>query len=406
MSKLAEPDEEQGEPHAGHAPRDEDRSTRRLLVLLLWFLGLAALGLLVLLVWLLRPTSQPTPPGQAAGYPIEVVTTIYGFGTQPDQMIKTPLGVTFDAGGNIWISDTGQSRVEEYRGDGTFIRTIGSDHGDGQLGSPYGLAVDPSTDRVYVADYAAGLVKVYSTSGNFISHMPADDQNRKVFGADGFTPYDVKIVNGRIVVSSYDGLYFFDQTGHVVARWGGTANGAPAYGPPVGMFNFPDAFTADPKTGNIYVADSMNRRIEALDSNGNWLWFSGKPDSGGQIRGFWQLPRGIQIGPDGNIYVVDTFRPDPKGMGTGHLVVLSPDGRLLSEFGRAGSQDGAFNMPDHLALNADGTLWAIADRENNRVVIFRLNTPYPPPSSLEAPKYKGMLVPTQGLISSTPSPEP
>ncbi len=207
-------------------------------------------------------------------------------------------------------------------------------------------------------------------------------------------------------MSSYDGLYFFDTSGHVVARWGGTVKGKPAYGVPVGMFNFPDSFTVDEKTGNIYVADTMNRRVVALDSNGNWLWFSGKPDVGGKIMGFWQLPRSIQIGPDGNIYVVDTFRPDNTGMGVGHIVVLSPDGRLLSEFGRSGSEDGAFAMPDQLALNPDGSLWAIADRENDRVVIFRLNTPYPAVDQLETPKYKGMLVPTDGLISSTPSPSP
>ena len=402
MAKIAEPTEEKEQPT--RALREEDRSTRRLLVTLMWLLGIAAVALLGLLIWILRPKSG-TPPDQAAGYPIEVVTTIYGSGQKANELIKTPLGVTFDDAGNVWVSDTGQSRVEEYRADGTFIQKIGDEEGLGKLYSPYGIAVDPATDRVYVADYASGFVQIYSTTGQYIAHMPADDQNPKAFGKGGFTPYAVKIVDGRIVVSSYDGLYFFDDSGHIVSRWGGTAKGRPVYGAPVGMFNFPDSFTVDEETGNIYVADTLNRRIVALDSNGDWLWFSGRPDVGGNIAGFWQLPRSIQIGPDGNIYVVDTFRPNHTGMGVGHIVVLSPDGRLLSEFGRSGTQDGAFSMPDQLSLNADGTLWAIADRENDRVVIFRLNTPYPAVDPLEVPKYRGMLVPTGGLISSTPSPK-
>jgi hypothetical protein len=77
-------------------------------------------------------------------------------------------------------------------------------------------------------------------------------------------------------------------------------------------------------------------------------------------------------------------------MGAGHMVVLSPDGELLSEFGRTGYQDGSFSFPDHLTFDSKD-LWAIADRENNRVVIFRLHTPYPPPNEIEASKYEGMV---------------
>jgi DNA-binding beta-propeller fold protein YncE len=376
-----------------------------MLVVLLWVLGFAAVALLVLLFWLLRPTST-TAPGQAAGYPIEVVTTIYGFGEDANELLKTPIGVAFDPAGNVWISNTGQSRMEEYTSDGSFIRMVGNDEGPGKLSSPYGITVDPATDRVYVADFALGTVQVYSTDGNYVGHFPADDQSLKVFGPAGFTPYDVKVVDGRIVVSSYDGLYFFDQSGHVVSRWGGTLKGKNAYGAPLGMFNFPDAFVADPETGRIYVADTMNRRILALGSEGKWLWASGVPDANNKIKGFWQLPRGIEIGPDGNLYVVDTFRYDLKGMGTGHIVVLSPDGKLLSEFGRSGEEDGAFAFPDHLATGT-GDLWAIADRENNRVVIFRLHTPYPTVTDVVRERYpKGLVQLQDAYITSSPTPAP
>ncbi len=365
---------------------DEDRSTRKLLIILFWTLGVAALFLLALLIWLLWP-QQTTPPGQAAGYPIEVVTTIYGYGEGADELLRTPLGVAFSGNDNVWISNTGRSRVEQYTTDGTFVRMIGADDGAGKLIAPYGLTIDDAGGRVYVADYGSGFVQVYTTSGEYVGHLPADDQDLEVFG-EGFTPYDVEIVEGRVVVSSNDGLYFFDTSGHVTSRWVGTVKKENVRGPEFGQFNFPDSFTVDPATGTFYVADTTNRRVVALSPEGQWLWVSGTPDSAGETTGFWQLPRSIQIGPDGNLYVVDTFRPDEDGMGAGHISVLSPEGELLAEFGRNGYEDGAFRFPDQIAFDTQD-LWAIADRENNRVVIFRLRTPYPPPDEIEAGKYVG-----------------
>jgi tripartite motif-containing protein 71 len=404
MATSTEPRKDTTPP--GDEPDEEDHSGRKLLVFLLWFLVAAAIGLLALLFWLLRPKPAAPSPGEAAGYPIEVVTTIYGYGDQANELLTTPLGVAFGADGNVWIANTGQSRVEEYTADGGFIRQIGADEGPGQLYTPYGISIDPNLDRVYVADFTAQTVQIFTTSGGYVGHLPADDQSMRAFGKAGFAPYDVQVVNGRIVVASYDGLYFFDSQGHVVARWGGTARHKKVYGAPLGMFNFPDSFTSDPATGRIYVTDTMNRRVVALDDQGKWLWVSGRPDEAGEIKGFWQLPRSIQLGPDGNLYVVDTFRPSEQGMGSGHIVVLSPDGQLLSEFGRTGSDDGAFSFPDQLARDPSSDLWAMADRENNRVVIFRLRTPYPAPEKLEAAKYKGMVVRPMGFVSSTPSPEP
>lgn len=366
---------------------DEDRTSRRLLKIMFWILAIAAIALVALLLWLLWP--KETPSSQAAGYPIEVVTTIYGYGDQPGELLRTPLGVAFDDEDNVWISNTGQSRVEQYTTDGDYIRTIGEEPGPGQLLSPYGLEVDPATDRVYVADFAGGFVQVYTTAGAYVGHFPADDQELKVFG-DAFSPYDVQVIDGRVVVASNDGLYFFDANGNVVGRWVGRSGGKNIRGARFGQFNFPDSFTVDSETGTYYVADTMNRRVVAIDPSGQWMWVSGSPDSAGEITGFWQLPRSIQVGPDGNIYVVDTFRPDDEGMGVGHIVVLSPEGELLSEFGRAGYTDGSFSYPDQIAFDG-GELWALADRENHRVVIFRLLTPYPEPTQIEAERYAGSL---------------
>lgn len=386
MATTTDPVEAPQVPPPG--PGGDDDPTRRLLKVLFVILAIAAVALLALLLWLLRPEDEGPPPGQAAGYPIDVVTTIYGYGDAENERITQPLGVGFDADANVWISNTGQSRVEVYTDGGDYIRSVGDQEGDGKLVSPYGIAIDEARGLVYVADLSGRQVQIYTIEGQPVGHLPADDQKMEVFGDDGFTPYDVELSpDGRVVVSSNDGLYWFDQDGAMIARWGGSANGVNLRGPWDGVFNYPNSFTIDQETGWIYVTDTGNRRVIAMDPDGFWKWVSGTPDEDQQIASFWQLPRSIAIGPDdGNLYTVDTFRFDPEGMGTGHIVVLSKDGDLLSEFGRSGSVDGAFSYPDQMAPGPDG-LWAIADRENNRVVVFRLITPYPEVDDLLARRY-------------------
>lgn len=75
----------------------------------------------------------------------------------------------------------------------------------------------------------------------------------------------------------------------------------------------------------------------------------------------------MDIGPDGNLYVVD-YRP--------MVSVISPDGRLITSWGRAGSGDKEFNfaVPNldgaaHIAVGRDGLVY-VSDGGNRRVQVF------------------------------------
>jgi hypothetical protein len=102
----------------------EDRGTRRLLFVLLGILVLGAVALLVLLFWLLRPEASADSSAAEGGYPIQVVTTIYGYGEEPNELVRTPLGVTFDPDGNVWISNTASPRRAPRT---ARVRTVGAD---------------------------------------------------------------------------------------------------------------------------------------------------------------------------------------------------------------------------------------------------------------------------------------
>ncbi|MFA5891222.1 MAG: hypothetical protein WDA27_09785 [Actinomycetota bacterium] len=357
-----------------------DRTTRRFLKVMLGVLTAAAVGLVILLSIMLRPDSGPSvvSPRLVGKSPLDVVKVI--FTTGKDGPLKTPLGVAFDADGGIWIADTGNSRVAVFTASGKFVALVGDQDGPGKLYAPYGLTVDSANDRAYVADYTAGAVRVYTTSGRYVESIPSSEQSLDVFGPNGFTPFEVKVVGNKIVVASNDGLYFFSRRGVVTARWGGASRGSAP-----GSFNFPDAFDYDPALKRYYVADTLNRRVKALDADGKVLWTSGRPDAAGKIVGFWQLPRGITVGAEGNLFVVDTFRFDETGVGAGFFVVLSKDGKLLSEFGRVGTEDDAFSFPEKIAVGSAGVM-AVADRENHRVVLFTVKT-LPVPTERERSSY-------------------
>ena len=372
-----EPDTAVGPDPSG--PPDEDKLTRRLLYFLAGLLMIAGLALLVVLFFLLRPKTE-APTTAAEGYPIIPVMSLVAFGGDIQDLLNKPLSATFDSGSNVWVSDTGNSRLLVFAEDGSSLRQIGNVEGPGQLIQPYGIALDENAGNVYVADFGAGKIQVFTLEGAYVTSIPNAKVDLKQFGPDGFFPYDVKVLGDRIVASSNNGLYFFSKDGSLINRWGTRDRG-------IGytQFNFPDAFTVDCTKDIVYVADSLNKRIVALNSDGVVRWISGTPDEGQKITGFWQLPRGITLGPDGNLYVVDTFRTVETGVGDGYFVVLSPSGDLVSAFGRTGDEEDSFSFPEHVAFNGED-LWAVADREHNRVLLFKL-APLPAPGEQNTQEY-------------------
>src|ERR1051326_7183451 len=55
---------------------------------------------------------------------------------------------------NVYVADYNNSRIQKFDSNGTFITKWGSlGTGDGQFNNTLGVAVDPKTGNVYVADY-------------------------------------------------------------------------------------------------------------------------------------------------------------------------------------------------------------------------------------------------------------
>ncbi len=146
--------------------------------------------------------------------------------------------------------------------------------------------------------------------------------------------------------------------GEVLESWGSFADGvaAPAE---IGAFNEPWGIAVGPD-GSVYVSDTWNHRVQKFTADGQPVTAWGQYGQADQQDGFWG-PRGLAVDAEGNVYVADT--------GNKRIVVFDPDGAYLTEFGTAGLDPGQFDEPVSVAVGEDGTVY-VTDTWNQRLQTF------------------------------------
>ena len=109
----------------------------------------------------------------------------------------------------------------------------------------------------------------------------------------------------------------------------------------------------------IYVADSLNDRIQKFDADGNFLTTWGVYGTAGD--GKFSRPGGVATDFAGNVYVVDA--------GNNRVQKFDSNGVFLSKLGAFGTANGQFNGPYGIVTDATGNVW-VADSGNNRIQKF------------------------------------
>jgi sugar lactone lactonase YvrE len=141
----------------------------------------------------------------------------------------------------------------------------------------------------------------------------------------------------------------FAQPPVYLAQWGSHGTGP-------GQFGYPSGVATD-ASGNVYVVDAYNYRIEKFTDTGVFLtqWGSLGSDDG-QFEG----PLGIAVDGDGNVYVTDQINGVQKFTGAGVFI---------GRWGRSGFGNGEFYYPFAIAADAAGSIY-VADTYNSRVQKF------------------------------------
>jgi predicted membrane-bound mannosyltransferase/sugar lactone lactonase YvrE len=175
------------------------------------------------------------------------------------------------------------------------------------------------------------------------------------FAPDG-TFYVADSRNNRIV--------HLDPQGKVLATWGSVSpncpyvSGPPA-NPPLDTFCEPWGVAVGPD-GSVYVSDTWNYRVIKFTPDGKLIKSWSQYGSADQPVTFYG-PRGLAVDAEGNVYVADT--------GNKRIVVFDANGNYLSEFGSAGLEPGQFDEPVGIAIDKNGTIY-VTDTWNQRVQTF------------------------------------
>ena len=192
-----------------------------------------------------------------------------GISGSGDGQFNNAWGIAVDSGGNVYVAEYGNDRVQKFSSTGTFLRkwgTFGS--GAGEFSLPRGITVDASSN-VYVVDMANERVQKFSSAGVYQTEWGS------VGGADGQfrAPFGVAVDssgNVFVVDSQNDTIQKFSSTGTFLTKWGTAGSGD-------GEFENPLGVAVDPK-GMVYVTDSSNYRIQKFGKIG-LDFFIGDPET-------------------------------------------------------------------------------------------------------------------------------
>ena len=215
----------------------------------------------------------------------------------PGDSFSNPVAIADDGAGGWLVTDSEAGRVVRLSATGEPRGIFNA----ADLARPTGIARDPQTGRIYIADSARHQIGVFDAAGGLSA----------VIGGPGTEP---------------------------------------------GRFNAPThLFWSD---SQLFVSDTLNFRIQSFDRDGEFVGAFGQV---GLRVGDLFRPKGVAVGRDGRVYVVESYYD--------HLLVFEPDGRLLLPIGGTGQAVGAFYLPAGVWTDNAGRVF-VADMFNGRVVVL------------------------------------
>lgn len=232
---------------------------------------------------------------------------------------------------------------------------------------------DPSDRmRLYIRKDVADLVWNYGIKAADLQPDPYAEGMTTLaadltFGVPGSDPGQFNAPRG--IAFAPDGtIYIADSRNHRIQHFtadGQLLNTFGTFGDlnsgtaPPGTFNEPWGVAVGPD-GSVYVTDTWNHRVQKFSADGQpitmWGVF-GLVDTPGALYG----PRGITVDAKGRIFVADT--------GNKRIVIYDSNGNLLGAFGDSGMEPGQFNEPVDVKLDAKGNIY-VTDTWNQRVQVF------------------------------------
>ncbi len=322
-------------------------------------------------------------------------------GPATSALLFFPDGVAVEPGGNFYIGDRNNHRIRRVDPAGVIRSVAGSGlpgfEGDGgpgltsALAFPRGVAVGPS-GRVYFAD----------STNHRVRRIEADGRVRTVagsglagFSGDGGLAATAELnVPTEVAVDAAENLYIADSGNHrvrlvtpdgLITTFAGSGPAGPGNGgfdadgrqAAAARLNGPTGVAVD-TAGNVFIADTSNQRIRAVNSAGviRTVAGSGVAGSGGDggpaPAAQLNLPRGVALDAGGVLFISDQFGNrirrvlTPLTVPAGLITTIAGDGTpgFAGDGGRATAA--RLNLPGAVAIDRSGNVFFV-DTLNHRI---------------------------------------
>jgi hypothetical protein len=125
-----------------------------------------------------------------------------------------------------------------------------------------------------------------------------------------------------------------------------------------GSFPNPIDVVCDAPRHRIFVVDNRLHQVKVFRDNGDTLFTIGKR---GLEDGEFNFPQSLTVDASGTIYVVDAFNF--------RIQAFDSTGKFLRKFGRQGDEWGAFAMPKGIAVDSDTNIYVL-DAQHQHFQIF------------------------------------
>jgi sugar lactone lactonase YvrE len=328
------------------------------------------------------------------------ITTVAGTGTEgfegdggpaTSANLSFPWGLGFDAGANLFISDSGNHKVRRVDGSGTITTFAGTGvagpGGDGgsadeaQLFST-GSVVGDRAGNVYISDFGNNKVRRVSPGGTITTYAGTGTAGS---GGDGGPATAAQLNQPRSLALDRAGNLYIADSGNSrvrrVSRGGtittyagtGTAGSSGDGGPATAaQLDFPVGLAFD-ALGRLLISDSGASRVRRVSAGGTISTFAGTGAFGSSGNGgpaaAAQLasPYGLVTDLVGNVYISDHANNTVRRVSPGGTITAFAGTGVAGPAGDGGPATAAqLNEPRGLTIDASGNVY-IADSGNHRV---------------------------------------
>jgi YD repeat-containing protein len=302
-------------------------------------------------------------PGTAAGKAEKAVTEsprgfLYGLqaggaGSAGGNLAR-PVATSTDSAGDVYVADAGHERVQEFGPTGAFLRQWGgAGNGQGQFARMVGIAVIGT--NVYVAE--PQRIEQFTTAGVFTREFQGTGNGKFVSlvglsvdsGGHLWSLDAIGLGSGSEPRPQIDE---FNPEGSQMKTAPFTASTAPLG--PTGLAVEKENLLWVTESGRDAVGKYSLTQVAGLYGTVLEKRVGSTGTAAGQFKG----PTGVVLDPSGNVWVVDG--------GNDRLEKFSSTGTYLSQVGGAGGGNAQFSEPGGIATDTSGNLW-VADSRNDRV---------------------------------------